>query len=393
MPGLVIGNPVRGNDFYDRELDQQRLWRALRSNHVLLLSPRRVGKTSLMYRLRDAAPAHDMIAAMVSMAPASSELDFVRRLYAAVVEVDGSVLQRVAESALGRGLQRFLPKSVGAGPVALEFQDQAEVAWTDLGRALAATLSASRKPWLLLVDEVPIFVLKLLRSEAGRERAVAFLDWFRDLRQHVTGVRWLMAGSIGLDTLAERHHFTASLNDLQIVHLGAFDVDVADRYLVEVTRGYDLPLSEEVRRHLIARVGWPLPFFLNLVVSALLDLRDEGHSPDRDAVDRAIERLAGYDQRSYFDHWRQRLAEQLDPRDARWAHALLDRMSVDDQGASTDTLTQAFADLGGSEDERDLRFVLGLLHTDGYAVEEGGRWRFRSPLLREFWRRHARRTA
>ncbi len=393
MPGLVIGNPVRGDDFYDREVDQRKLWRALRSNHVLLLSPRRVGKTSLMYRLRDTAAEQGMVAAMVSMAPALSELDFVRRLYTAVVDVDGSMLQRVAESSLGMQLQRFFPKAVGAGPVSMEFQEEADVAWTDLGKALAATLSASGKPWLLLVDEVPIFVLKLLRSEGGRERAVAFLDWFRDLRQHIVGVRWLMAGSIGLDTLAERHHFTASLNDLQILHLGAFEADIADRYLVEVTTSYDLPLQEDVRRHLVARVGWALPFFLNLMVSALLDLRDEGVPSDRAAVDQAFERLAGFDQRSYFDHWRQRLHEQLDPREARWAHGLLDRMSDDDGGASADTLRQAFADLGGPDDERDLRFLLGLLHTDGYAVEQDGRWRFRSPLLREFWRRHARKAA
>lgn len=390
MPGLVIGNPVRGDDFFDREVEQRRMWRYLESNHVLLLSARRVGKTSLMYRLRDTAADHEVQAALVSVAPAQSELDFVRRLYSAAVEVDGSVLQRVAESRLGGTLRQFLPKSLGAAGISVEFEPGAEEAWTDLGRALAATLGASKRRWVLLVDEVPIFVLRLLRSEGGRERAVAFLDWFRDLRQHVGEVRWVLAGSIGLDTLAERHRFTAALNDLQIVHLGAFAPEAADRFVTEVAASFGLHLAPAVRGHLITRVGWPLPFFLNLMVSALLDLRDEGVDAGEAAVDQAFARLVEYDRRAYFDHWRQRLYEQLDPREAGWAHALLDQICADHEGATLDTLRQRFAAAGGPEDERELGYAVGLLVTDGYVVEQEGRWRFRSPLLREFWGRHAR---
>jgi hypothetical protein len=129
------------------------------------------------------------------------------------------------------------------------------------------------------------------------------------------------------------------------------------------------------------------------MVSALLDLRDEGVPSDRAAVDRAFLRLTEFDKRSYFDHWRQRLYEQLDVREAAFAHALLDAMSADERGTTADTLRHAFAAAGGPAEDRDLRFLLGLLHTDGYAVEHEGRWMFRSPLLREYWFRHARGRA
>lgn len=33
------------------------------------------------------------------------------------------------------------------------------------------------------------------------------------------------------------------------------------------------------------------------------------------------------------------------------------------------------------------RYLLGVLVNDGYLVVVDGRWQFRSPLLRDYWRR------
>lgn len=56
---LTIGNPVVGDDFFDRELEQRQIWRKLESNHLLMLAPRRIGKTSLIYRLCQSSQEHD----------------------------------------------------------------------------------------------------------------------------------------------------------------------------------------------------------------------------------------------------------------------------------------------------------------------------------------------
>ncbi|MDQ3773238.1 MAG: hypothetical protein M3461_02095 [Pseudomonadota bacterium] len=44
----MTGPVVRGEDFFDREHEQARFWRDLETDNLLLLAPRRVGKTSLM---------------------------------------------------------------------------------------------------------------------------------------------------------------------------------------------------------------------------------------------------------------------------------------------------------------------------------------------------------
>ena len=51
----ITGQAVVGDDLYGREYELSRLWEHLtQGEHVLMLAPRRVGKTSLMLELRRA---------------------------------------------------------------------------------------------------------------------------------------------------------------------------------------------------------------------------------------------------------------------------------------------------------------------------------------------------
>lgn len=48
------------------------------------------------------------------------------------------------------------------------------------------------------------------------------------------------------------------------------------------------------------------------------------------------------------------------------------------QALVTDTLERA----------KQLQWIIDVLANDGYLVEQDGRWRFRSGLLRRYWVRH-----
>ena len=89
-----VGSPVTGDDFFDRESEQRQIWEYLRGDDLLLLAPRRIGKTSLMFRLRDTANTRGVEAAYLSVAGANDEVGFVRKLFESV-------------SDLGSGLREF----------------------------------------------------------------------------------------------------------------------------------------------------------------------------------------------------------------------------------------------------------------------------------------------
>ena len=51
----IIGQAVIGDDLYGRDYELDRLWEHLgQGEHILMLAPRRVGKTSLMLELHRA---------------------------------------------------------------------------------------------------------------------------------------------------------------------------------------------------------------------------------------------------------------------------------------------------------------------------------------------------
>ena len=68
-----------------------------------------------------------------------------------------------------------------------------------------------------MIDELPVFVLKLLAEDETAARAKNFLYWMRGLRTGEVSsdqIRWLIAGSIGLDTVTRRLNLADTINDL-----------------------------------------------------------------------------------------------------------------------------------------------------------------------------------
>jgi uncharacterized protein len=390
-----VGSPVTGKDFFAREGEQAFCWECLTTDHLLLLAPRRVGKTSLMLKLQDTARDHGYDAALFSGAEAQDEAGFIARLYETVGKLGAwsSIRQRLAEGPVGRFLQTL--HSVELGPFSVEFSREAEAKWELLGERLIRALDQQQEKSLILVDEVPIFILSLLRLDPSGERARRFLNWFRSIRQRSGSngsLRWLLAGSIGLDTVAARLNLGDTINDLHIFHLGAFSREVAGDLLGELSRSHKLPLSSEASERILERVGWTIPFYLQLVFSELRGQQPSARTqvtPER--VDQAFDSLLRPAKKAYFDFWRQRLVEELGKPDADFALTLLNTVAADPTGASRGTLSQCLAKpIRNTEQRREkLRYLLDVLVYDGYVVEVDGsdRFHFRSPLLREFWAR------
>lgn len=380
----VLGRPVVGNDFFDRERDLARIWRRLGNDSILLLAPRRVGKTSLLHRVEQTAEQHGVRAVYVSAADRNREIDFIIKLYEAIGRLEsGGKAVGAALRRLGRRLPR-LRKIEIAKVFTAEFADASANEWQELGDALLRVLRETEQRWVFLIDELPLFVLTLLGH--GRERTRAFLNWLRESRIDPAAglsVKWLLAGSIGLDTVAARERLGDTINDLAIESLGPFSREDADLFLQELAKSHGLVLEEAVRLHILDRIGWLIPYHLQLVFSVLVDLGVQ--HPTIADTERAYRGMLEPARKAHFDWWVQRLHEELGKLDADHALELLAAVARVEEGASRSVLTETLRARGVSE-ERHHRFLLDALENDGYLVVDEGRHVFRSPLLRDYWR-------
>ena len=387
----ITGNNALDGDFFDRKREIARYWDKLETDNLLLLAPRRVGKTSIIKMMERDAGQHGFAAVYVDVSDSENELRFVQKVWSGLLsdcpDVDArDQLSGWLQNSWLTSLVRTFKKAGGCG-FSIEI-DAGKVSWQQVGEEISALLGRLDTKCLIFIDELPVFVLKLLGdgSKAGADRVHQFLYWIRTIRQKYP-IRWMLAGSVGLDTVAARINVADAINDLHIEKLDGFPSDIADEFLRALGASYNMTLSPDVRKRVLERVGSdrPIPYYLQLMFD---QLRQLGREPAVEDVDAAVENLLRPAHRNYFDYWRQRLFDELGRADADAAILLLNRCCYEQGGALRGTLLLSLAGAIADPDQREskLSFLLDVLQNDGYLIESGReRWCFYSPLLRAFW--------
>lgn len=391
----VTGAPVEHDDFFDRPEDIARLQRELTNGaNPLLIAPRRVGKTSIVLRVCELERQDGRCAVFINVEGCHDELSFAEKLIDALRESDlqPEPLSRVSLG-LRKARQALRGLKVGAAGVDLEMGSPEDPELGTLGRAVESIfrkLETAGTPVLLAIDEMPELLIALARDEHGAERVSRLLHWLRALRQtYRRHIRWIFLGSIGLDSFLDDRHLRKSINDLTPLTLEALTLDEADVFLSRLSASNGLPLAANERARIIDRIGWPLPHHLQIIFHALVDLGVK--QPDAAAVDAAFAQLLLPNNLSQFDTWRHRLEEQFSQNDATAAKDILRHLCPHVDGRRRNQILNALmrtrqaADVRTVEDQ--LTRLLLLLVRDGYLLESGGRYAFRSFLLREYWHR------
>lgn len=376
----LTGAVARGQDFFERDDEVRDLMYRIERDHVLMLAPRRVGKTSLMQRLADDPPAGWAVV-YIDVESSANEADFVGRLAAACAakRVAGAWWRSQSKRATEL-FQRI--QSVGVATGTLELAETISDDWRKWGDKLGAALQRSPQPTLLMIDEFPMFLQRLV--EASPARARLLLDWFRSVRQAQEAARFLVAGSIGLDAVVARAGLSATINDLATYRLPPLDPARARRLVRALGEGEQLALPDAVVDRIVQVIDWPIPFHLQLVFAEVFRAHRYGAANlHPDLVDRSLAQLLEPDARKHFAHWLERIRASP-AEDQAVLRKILALAAKDPSGVGRPALAQVrFAGPQGIDLEP---LLLGLVH-DGYLVQDNDRYRFASSLLRHWWLR------
>jgi hypothetical protein len=381
----VVGKPVQGEDFFGRDQEVRELQALSRKEHVLLLAPRRVGKTSLLHALGEQVKrSGDATPVYASVAVAKTEAGLVDAiLRAAYATREGREFRPSAPARWMKGFRRVKRLDVAGSGVELE---AGVYDWqTDADRAIAR-LSAAERPWLFMIDELPTVVIQLAREDPSGRRVRALLQWFRDVRQRLGSVdklRFILAGSIGLDSVTQRYQLTDTINDLRDWRLGPYDEDTARRFLATLAASYKVNLTPELIDAICEHAEWLIPYHLQVIFSSLCE-QAGSRPPSMEILRQAVEQLSS--RAVYFSSWVERLRVSFAPDEEAIAREMLALACREPQGAPASAMLTA----PGSDPaarSRTARWIVGILANDGYLVEHAGRWRFRSGLLRRYWER------
>jgi uncharacterized protein len=377
-----MGRLATGSAFFDRQEVISRAWDLLKTSNLLLLAPRRVGKSSLLNRMDETSEQQGYKTLYLSVPDAEDELDFIKRLVRGFRDAQWSSM------GWGRAFREHLPKDLElvlkTGLLDLKAKN---FDWRRPADELEGLLKVGDSKTILLIDELPLLIGAIVRQDPGGSRAERFLLWLKRLREQYPP-RWFFAGSIGLDTVARRLRLSGTIHDLQPLELGAFTFEKAREYLMGRGEFCHWTLTSETVDAIVAAVEWPIPFYLNLVFEQLRVIVGElKTSPAPEMVELALERLMQHG-RTHFDHWDERLSKMLDERMVHYCEVMLAIACREAEGVAISTIDLRISREVSDDRQRSelLGQLLDLLTSDGYLVRQENIVRFRSALLRRYWK-------
>ena len=381
------GGRLDTKDIIGRDNEIDRYWRVLQRQGLVLSAERRIGKTHILFKMREECQT-GYVPFYQDLESVHSVADLIRSIYATVQQSQGTM--RKFKSFVAKWSTLLPNKIAGIDLPTADGTWQALFveAFDDLIRA-----ADDNTRILMLWDEFPL-MLHNLQRKAGSDTAIQLLDHLRALRlARADRLRFLFTGSIGLHlvlrSLREAGNTNDPVNDMLSLTVPPMaqrgTCELAEALLLETCAApLDIPrLASEIAE----QVGG-FPYYVHHVVDQLDQLRRQ---PKLEDVSAAVAHLV-YDPHdpANLNYYVSRLSSYY--ADDKRVRALL----VLDTLARQPTLTSVPDLLNlckhhdpALADEQFLE-VLTILSEDHYIERSkcasGVAYDFRWPLIKKWWK-------
>ncbi len=386
------GGLVSPEDLIGRDRFIERLWSTLEQLGVVLVAERRLGKTSIINKMK-AEPQPDTLVFLSDVEDVSRPLEFVERLLRDITEHQSTSMKAA-------GWLKQLWATLGGLEIGgvLRLPQAAASDWkVSLEKVLDDLARHQQGRVILIWDELPWMLQKIARGE-GRPAVVDLLDVLRGQRQRHGNLRMVYTGSIGLHHIVSGLHAegyaSSPVNDLRTVEVPPLDPPDATALAKALLQGEELATDrcDEVAE-VIARLVDGVPFYIHHVVASLAD---RGQAVTVELAEAVVARaLTDAQDPLKLEYFRSRLRQYYGDR-AGLVRAILDQLAESDPldlGELHDRLKVGFhPDNEVSRrivdgDREKLRTLVKLMQRDHYLRrEESGAYAFRVDVIRRWWR-------
>jgi hypothetical protein len=390
---LPVGNPAIGDDFIDREKEIDQILSALKKDSVLLIAPRRFGKTSIMRRLEKELLSQDGLCVFIEVEDIYSPQRFLSEMVMALLGGERIRKKIKMRSAFEKSFNWFKEniEEVGVYVFRAKLRSNIEADlkedWTEKARLIFEIINSFESNVYFIVDEFPIAIKNM-----GPEDAEKFLHWFRKLRQISENLRFIVGGSVSIDRVVRDVGGVNVINDFKRVRVGGFQKEVAIDVIEKVFREKEWQYTESIGDKILNCIGEAcIPYFIAIVLSAI---EEEYVSRDVEINEELIEdiynfRILGSEGKHYFEHYSQRLRIfyiGMAGMEEKAARAILRRVSSEDY-YPLDLAFGIFKQETGVDDHERFMDLIADLENDFYIENDSLKGlTFYSRMLRDWWR-------
>lgn len=402
LSDFIVGSPARDEDFWFRAEFLEELWESLKKHNVLLLAPRRTGKTSVMYRMLD-DPKNGWLVIHLNVEDLKTPGDFVISLIDAINEHQPRYLREILAKgwSLLTGILSHIEKiEVSEFKLQLRKRENFESKWQESGDELMERVFQTNEKILFIIDELPDMLNSMLSF--SQEEYAVFLHWFRKTRNRSLkkNLRWLVGGSVNLIAALDQQAMVKLVNDLKVEPLPPLTEKEIRTFVEKMLSERGVIFDEKVVPRIIELLGAPIPLFLQMLTQELHRLwRRNSSAPLSSAgVDEVFSKsLLGEMARDKLQHYRSRIDIHY-PREEREAAChFLDSLSMSNNGLSQDALSHLYRRIEerktgsrrGPALSQAFQRLLMYLQSDFYIERKDDElYDFTSRLLKTWWKKY-----
>ena len=376
----VVGQAVRGNDFWDRKSELAKIWQAIENGtHPLLVAPRRVGKTSIMYKILD-EPKENYAVVYVNTESAQSANEFWYKLFNALMDEEFNNKNSAKFKNFCAKLKTLNIESISISG-SIKLGDAKELNYAEAFETLIKDIESDKK-LIIMMDEFAQTIENIIKNATTKE-AESLLSTHRTLRQNrkiASKISFIYAGSIGLESVVERFKAMKFINDLNSIKITPLPYGEAKAFVRELFSH----IEDKEIVYLLERIEWLIPFYIQLIIQELNTLYMEKVLDviGKADIDEAILRAIG--SKNYFDHWRERIQAAFEPSEFKFAKEILNQLS--EHGTLESKEISNFADKYALLHDQAKEIIHALVY-DGYINNDENPkiYRFNSPILKLWW--------
>ncbi len=387
---LSTGRWVSGDDFFDRESELRILETQVRDhNHMLLTGQRRMGKTSILRELGRRLESEGWVFLFADVEGATCPEDVIAEIAQAAHPVR-SISSRLA-SAMGRWFTDNI-EEINAIEFGVNIRAGLDAgSWRRHGERLLRDCAEHNKPVLLVIDELPIFLKRMLHNDGDARRVDEFMSWLRGVLQSLGDASpvLILSGSIGLEPLMHRFGIPDRINHLYPFRLGPWNRDTSLKCFEYLSKSYELSVEDGVADAVYEALGVGIPhhvqsFFARLRDFTMMQGRDRVTVEDVGEVYRNA--LLGASGQSDLVHYETRLKEGLEDKNYSIAMEILAEAATVEvfTPAARRCLERLYSKVVDDASARIADTLEVLVH-DGYLESGDGGYRFPSNLLKDWW--------
>ncbi|MCP5108949.1 MAG: ATP-binding protein [bacterium] len=386
----ITGQPARGKNFFNRPTLVHQFHAKIDSGSSILISaPRRVGKTSLMFHVKEKGMEGYHFIYLITES-INSENEYFKHILNKIFDTEFlTPLQKISKKTYE--VLKDRGKRVLEVGKSIKFDKESTRDYREEFIDTVKSIDLEGRKIVLMIDEFSQTLENIIDDE-DKNSAVRFLQANRELRQDPEisqKVQFVFAGSIGLENIVNRLNSINLVNDLESLKVPPLSTAESHRLIAELCENKPFDLGKTNRVYMLDRIQWYIPYYIQLAVMEISDIcleketESEGKKTriTKKLIDDAFSRMLEY--RQCFEHWLTRLRKAFKAEDYSFAKELLNIIS---QKESIETgevlnLAQKFDIPGGYRD------IVNSLVYDGYINnnDDPKVYRFNSPLLKMWW--------